>query len=60
MTLKSNEHTHKTRNSWSVVFFARLASFSQSGLINVFINLKTSWNGLDDHKRPTKKYFVGH
>ena len=33
-----NKHTHKTKTSWSVVFWARLAGFGQFGLIILILS----------------------
>ena len=60
MTLESNEHIHKTENSWCQVFLAILASF---GLLVVIsdphVNFQNSRNGCNAHKGPENiNYFI--
>ena len=57
MNLESNEHIHKKKKkkkkNSSSVFWARLASFYQLGLISdPYINFQKSRNELSDNKGP--------
>ena len=55
MTIENSKLSHKTANSWSVHFFARLAGFGQLGLIkDPHIIFQKSQNELNDHNGPEK------